>query len=57
MFGTENQEVKATGNYATFTGVRNEGTNCTIETPTAYTVGSEPAAVLNIISASAMNLK
>lgn len=49
--------VKATGNYATFTSVRNEGTNCTIETPTAYTVGSEPAAVLNIISASAMNLK
>ena len=51
------KNVNATGNYATFTAVRNNGTNCTIDTPTAYTAGSEPAAVQSIIDASAVNLK
>ena len=51
------KNVKASSNYATFTAVRNNGTDCTIDTPTAYTAGSEPAAVQAIIAASAMNLK
>lgn len=51
------KKVTATGNYATLTNVQNEGTNCTIQTPTAYTAGSEPAAVQEIIAASAINLK
>ena len=51
------KNVTATGNYATLTNVENEGTNCTIDTPTAYTAGLESAAVQEIIAASAMNLK
>ena len=51
------KNVTATGNYATLTDVQNDGTNCTIETPTAYNAGSEPAAVQEIIAASAMDLE
>ena len=51
------KNVTATGNYATLTAVENGGTSCTIDTPTSYTAGSEPAAVQNIIDASAVNLK
>ena len=51
------KNVTATGNYATFTNNENNGTNCIIDTPTAYTSGSEPEAVQKIIVASAMNLK
>jgi hypothetical protein len=51
------KNVTATGNYATLTTVGNNGTNCTIQTPTAYTAGSEPAAAAQIIAASAINLK
>lgn len=51
------KNVTATGNYATLTTVGNDGTSCVIDTPTAYTAGSEPAAVAGIIAASAINLK
>lgn len=51
------KNVVATNNYATFTAIRNEGTNCTINTPTAYTRGTEPSAVQDIISASAFGLE
>ncbi len=51
------KNFNATGNYATLTTINNDGTNCNIETPTAYTKGSEPAAVSEIIAASAQNLR
>lgn len=51
------KNITAKDNYATFTRIRNNGTDCTIDTPTAYTAGSEPAAVQAIIDASAINLK
>lgn len=51
------KNVVATDNYATLTDINNSGTNCTIETPTAYTNGQEPAAVQEIIAASAINLR
>ena len=51
------KNVVATDNYATFTTVRNEGTNCTINTPTSYTRGSAPAGAQAIIDASAIGLE
>ena len=51
------KNIVATDNYATFTDVRNEGTNCTINTPTQYTSGSAPAGAQAIIDASAIGLE
>lgn len=50
------QDNHAHNNYTTYTNVRNDGTNCVVDTPYVYVSGLEPNAVKRIIELSAKNL-
>lgn len=51
------KDIHVHNNFSTYVNVRNNGTNCIVDTPDIYVSGAEPEEVKRIIASSAKEIK